>query len=79
MPGIQSDMSVKIEWSEEYEGLQCFIKGLYSWVESMFIFCKSQRNIKSNQVVWEGAVFPLEVMEWWTQQVKFQSIHQSRQ
>lgn len=45
-------MSVKIEWSEEYEEIRGSLKGLYSWVESMLTFCKSQRNIKSNQVMW---------------------------
>lgn len=41
-------MFVKIEWCEEYEGIQGYIKGFDSWVESIFIFCKSQKNIKFN-------------------------------
>lgn len=45
-------MSVKTEWCEEYEGIQGYIKGLDSWVESTFTFCKSQKNTKPNQAMW---------------------------
>lgn len=52
VPGIQSAMSVKIEWFDEYEGRQGYIKDLYRWLESMFTFCKSQINIKPYLLVW---------------------------
>ena len=68
MPRMQSGVSVKTEWFKEYEGFQRYSRGLYSWVERMFIFCKRQRNAKSSQV--GAADFPLEVPELWTQQFR---------
>ena len=65
MPRMQSGVSVKTEWFKEYKGFQRYSRGLYSWVERMFIFCKRQRNAKSNQV--GAADVLLELPELWTQ------------